>query len=556
MTVQLGVMQLPAPEDADRVRDYLNGTIVTGGLWTALTRSSNHDHTGGVNGTPLSIAAIPDGSITTAKLDPSVLLPYALVDGSKPFTGQVTMQADAIVRDALYFGQQGTALAPDVTLSRTAAGALRLDNNLGVGVNPAAWYPTRVALQVGATGALWAATGTTEFVELSSNEYLNASSQTVALVTGPSTKLTLSGGGMSLANAPSVTANATQTFTTRASISPTGTLTLTPDDGQAALLSGSAGFVPASGFRALALGHAMGLLGVDLPGTNPSAIWSLNTKWVGGGQQPIVGGYPGLFVYLYNSLFQVSTAPAVAAGNAQTFTTRMSLDQIGTLTLTPAAGQAALAMTLSGGATFQFRPNGANSQITTANSLELNPGSAYVTPVIDNFIAMGHPSQRFSIIYAANGTIQTSSAEMKQDITPLDPAACYEAAKAVRWYDYRYQPPAYTEPEPGPEIAYDASDSNEVKAEKKALRDEAEAQARASHARMVVETAPARHQRGFVFAPEGEAKDDLGTTLPPVPDLFGLDDRQSTTPQADLATLGCAMQEIIRRLEALETRPN
>ena len=73
---------------------------------------------------------------------------------------------------------------------------------------------------------------------------------------------------------------------------------------------------------------------------------------------------------------------------------------------------------------------------------------------------------------------------------------------------------------------------------------------------MVAETTPARHQRGFVFPTDGaggaEAKDELGGALPPVPDLFGLSDLQSTTPQADLATLGCAMQEIIRRLESLE----
>ena len=69
---------------------------------------------------------------------------------------------------------------------------------------------------------------------------------------------------------------------------------------------------------------------------------------------------------------------------------------------------------------------------------------------------------------------------------------------------------------------------------------------------MVAETAPARHQRGFVFPAGAEARTRRGAPLPPVPDLFGLSDRESTTPQADLATLGCALQEVIRRLEALE----
>ena len=122
----------------------------------------------------------------------------------------------------------------------------------------------------------------------------------------------------------------------------------------------------------------------------------------------------------------------------------------------------------------------------------------------------------------------------------------------MRWYEFAYTPPVYTEPEPPPDIAYDAADDNETKAEKKAARDEAEAQAKAAHLKMVAETAPARHQRGFVFPDGAEAKDEAGGALPPVPDLFGLSDRASTTPQADLATLGCAMQEIIRRLETLE----
>ena len=73
---------------------------------------------------------IPDGSITTAKLDPAVLLPYALVDGSKPFTGAVTMNADQLIRDTLRFGAKPAGVA-DATLARTAAGALRVDTQPG-----------------------------------------------------------------------------------------------------------------------------------------------------------------------------------------------------------------------------------------------------------------------------------------------------------------------------------------------------------------------------------------------------------------------------------------
>jgi hypothetical protein len=156
VTVLVGTMQLPVPQDADRVRDYLNGTIADGGLWTGLTRASNHDHTGGLNGAPISIASIPDGSITTSKLDPSVLLPYALTDGTKPFTGQVTMQADLILRDTLYLGVQGAATPPDVQMARTAPGRFEFAST-GTGVAWATWRapgaPAGVRLGHPVTGA-------------------------------------------------------------------------------------------------------------------------------------------------------------------------------------------------------------------------------------------------------------------------------------------------------------------------------------------------------------------------------------------------------------------
>jgi hypothetical protein len=237
----------------------------------------------------------------------------------------------------------------------------------------------------------------------------------------------------------------------------------------------------------------------------------------------------------------VYTAPSVAAAAAQAFTQRFAVGPTGTVTLAPDVGAPAIENTGVGG----LRLNSAGTP------LYLQSNTVGVMCPTDNFNALGDSTHRWNAVYAVNGTIQTSSADMKQDITPLDPAACYQAAKDVVWYDFRYLPPGFTAPEPGPDTAYDEHDSNEAKAEKRAAREAAETQAKAAYAKMLVETAPARHQRGFVF-PAGEAKDEAGAGIPPVPDLFGLDDRESTTPQADLATLGCALQEVIRRLEALE----
>lgn len=461
MTVLVGVMQLPVPQDADQVRAYLNGTIADGGLWTGLSRASDHDHTGGLNGKPISVASIPDGSITTGKLDPSVLLPYALVDGSKPFTGQVALNGDAIVRNTLYFGAK-PAGAADVTVARTGAGALRLDAHLGVGVNvplSPAPNPVYASVHVGATGSIRGYTGAdADVIYLASNTYLSGANE-VAMRNAPAVRVGAEGGEFIVRTYAAVAAGATQTPVVRARIGTTGTLTLV----------------------------------------------SANPALVAGGD-------------IVSDSDLARNIGSVSNRFANVYSTNVS------------AG--------------------------TGANLFLNGPAGYVLPINDNGIASGHPTFRWVAVYAVNGTIQTSSAELKQDITPLDPAACYEAAKTVRWYDFRYQPPAYTEPEPPPDIAYDASDSNEVRAEKKAQRDTLIDESRAAHARMLVETAPTRHQRGFVFPPAGETKDDLGEMIPPVPDLFGLDDRESTTPQADLATLGCAMQEIIRRLEALETRPN
>jgi hypothetical protein len=334
--------------------------------------------------------SIPDGSITAADLDPSVLLPYALVDGSKPFTGQVTMQADAVVRDALSFGQQGTALAPDVTLTRTAAGALRVDTQLGVGAAPGAGVPFVVG--------------------------------------------------------------------TRLSVGSTGTLTLTPDAGANALA-------------------AQGPLLVT-------------------GQSRHTGASAGV-------VLEDRTAPGDAGA-------------------------------------YQWYATGTELHLYRTASSELFLfGTDRFVPATDNSRYLGDGGRKWIQLYAQNGTIATSSAAVKEGITPLDPVACYQAAKAVRWYEFTYLPPAYQEPS-----GADDEDAG--------VRDARLDESRSAYARSLAETAHTRHQRGFVYPADAEAKDELGGPLPPVPDLFGLADRESTTPQADLATLGCALQHVIARLEALE----
>jgi hypothetical protein len=427
MTVALGVMQVPAPQDGDSIRRYETGTLPDGGLWTALTRVSNHDHTGGLNGAPISVSSIPDGSITTAKLDPSVLAPYALVDGSKAFTGQVAMNADAIVRDHLYFGAK-PAGAADVTLQRTGAGALRVDTNLGVGVNPAATPAGNPSVRLG-TGFAMLGDGALA-AYLTSNSYFATATGWTALTTGAGVRLTMNGGGADLSTAPSAAAGAAQTFTTRAQIAQTGTLTLSPDAGQAAVNVQNATPV------------------VFYDGAGASSIRHSNTAVSGGGMVFQWGGS----------------------------------DKLGLLSN-------ALAPTVSGG------------------------------------LYCGTSATPWQTVYAVTGTIQPSSREAKEAITPLDPAQAMAAVRNTQPVTFDYKPP-----ERGAEW-YDLPDDPE-QAEAVLLQ-------RLTAAPL---EAGARHQAGFV----------LGSPEYPTDPLFETGEGQSNAANT-CGVLLAALRDLDARLAALET---
>ena len=54
MTVALGVMKIPVPLAGDNLPAYETGALRDGGLWTALRRLSDHDHSGGEMGGPIA----------------------------------------------------------------------------------------------------------------------------------------------------------------------------------------------------------------------------------------------------------------------------------------------------------------------------------------------------------------------------------------------------------------------------------------------------------------------------------------------------------------------
>jgi hypothetical protein len=304
--ITVGPMQLHQPQGPDPMEAFFLGTQTDGGYWTDASRISSHDHSGGLMGAAVAVS-IPDGSITAADLDPSVLAPYALTDGSKPFTGQVTMQADAVVRDAVLFGQQGTALAPDVTLTRTApdtlqfgadvvlkrtgAGALRVDTHLGVGATPAAWGATARAAQVGAGGALIGDTAALSLT-LTGNAYVDAGGWK-ALGAGPASQVALNAGQVVLYTAATAAAGGALTPVERLRVATDGSVQLAPNTGAPALtwaggaaaggvLVASAGGEPrvaGTGAKSLVLGTGSGYIYGDADNAvnfgHPSIRWAV-----------------------------------------------------------------------------------------------------------------------------------------------------------------------------------------------------------------------------------------------------------------------------------------
>lgn len=57
--------------------------------------------------------------------------------------------------------------------------------------------------------------------------------------------------------------------------------------------------------------------------------------------------------------------------------------------------------------------------------------NAHLAPYADNTLQCGTSAYRWSVVYAANGTIQTSDARLKKDITPIPDASCEAFVRAV-----------------------------------------------------------------------------------------------------------------------------
>mgnify|MGYP001064279007 CR=1 FL=1 len=69
---------------------------------------------------------------------------------------------------------------------------------------------------------------------------------------------------------------------------------------------------------------------------------------------------------------------------------------------------------------------------------DLTPTPRALTPRADNNVQLGGPTTRWTAVYSVAGTLQTSSAEYKTDLEPIDPEQALAVATATPIYRYRY----------------------------------------------------------------------------------------------------------------------
>ena len=206
----------------------------------------------------------------------------------------------------------------------------------------------------------------------------------------------------------------------------------------------------------------------------------------------------------------------------QAFTTHLALGQAGTLTLTADAGPAAVVANVGGGGalTVDRNPTLWYPRLTASPGHWLEVNSGALAPTTDNAIVLGYTANRWYAVYAVAGAINTSSREVKEGITPLDPARAMEAVPEHGGGDLRLLAPTR-----GPEW-YDLPDDPE--------------QAEAVLAQRLTAApleAAARHQHGFI------AED--------CDPLFLVGEGQ-TSPGSSIGVLLAALQNIDSRLAALE----
>lgn len=436
----------------------------------------------------------------------------------------------------------------------TLSGTLRVNAQVGLGVAPAAW--SYRVLQVG-RAALQGHDTDGYFGEFSTNTYQATTAGEYRSLDGAaaSARWRLQNGTAILFTAPQVAQGAVQDFTQRLNIAQNGDTKLyspgfwVGDSG--ADMGGAIRFVV--GGTGARRGISKWLVGMASPATNEALYFydlaSDKTRLLinaSGGAATIFqdAGLGSLILDSTNGthnylLYNRPNGQNWATGTWASPNNEFRVAAVsgadwpnhrlvaywdwtyGTLNLVPNGGAAALSVQgsiTSIGVGLGFRAAGGGNCSLYAGGV-----GSYFHPDPDNGVYLGHPGIRWAQAYITNGVTTGSSLDLKEDIAPLDQAACVEAVLGTDWVSFAYKPP---EP-PGP------SDDD-------ARTDE---ERRAAYETMLAETAPGRHLKGYVLdSPEHR-----------VHDLFGLSDRKNANTHADLAVVACALQQALQRINVLET---
>lgn len=308
----------------------------------------------------------------------------------------------------------------------------------------------------------------------------------------------------------------------RMTITPTGSLTLSPDAGVNSLVA-QGNVIVGSGVIPAAWGPSPKVIQFGATGSvydvNGNTQLSNNVYEDAGGNRAMTTGPGSKFVLVGGQLYYYSLASATA-GATMAYTLRLQINASGALSLTPDPATNALSIGAPVGAT--FGPGHNNSLTIGGTTCEF--AMTNVGPYYDNYIGLGQATYRWVNVYAVNGTIQTSTYDAKEAFAPLDPAACAAAVLETDWVNFAYKPSAYQE-QPGQD-------------------EEARTKGRAGHAKVLADTQHTRHQKGYV----------LQSPVHKTHDLFGLSDRQSASPSSDLAVVACALQHCLLEIAELKAR--
>lgn len=320
------------------------------------------------------------------------------------------------------------------------AGGVNTTSHVGVGVTPSAWASGFRAIQVGQTGALFSDTASTNTL-LSSNQYWDGTNNR-AIVTQAASYLTLYNGAFTVATAPSVSAGATQTFTTRMTVDNNGKMGL--------------GVTPQTAWAAQYTAFQIGLGGALWAdgGTSANTYLTSNVYWDATNRRAIVTGAAGE-LNIVNGALTYQTAPSVAAGAVQTHTSRFTVDANGAAVHTTSAGvpltiqgpaAGSYGVVIQSGCFLQTNDNTNNF----AARWQTPSGTSYaqyawigstvgLVPAADNAAPCGLGTLRWSTVYAVTGTINTSSVKYKDPEGDLDPEQALAAVLRTPARRFKYK---------------------------------------------------------------------------------------------------------------------